>query len=394
MDRNFDQLIPRSGTDCAKWDRYNDGVLPLWVADLDFRSPEPVIQALRERVEHGIFGYPSEPADLRSVIVDRLARLYGWSVAPEALVWMPGVVVGFNLACHAVTKPGDGMLIQTPIYYPMLRVPGNATLTCDEMELTRRPDGSYEIDFDLMERTITPRTRVFMLCNPHNPVGRVYSQGELEGMAEMCLAHDIVICSDEIHCELLLSGARHTPIATLSPEIAQRTITLMAPSKTFNIAGLHCSVAIIENEELRTEFEAAETGLVSSISITGYVAALAAYRDGQPWLDALLQYLEANRDFVADYVNDRLPGITMAKPEGTYLAWLNCREAGIDGSPHDFFLRNARVAVNEGATFGHGGEGYVRLNFGCCRELLEEALFRMEEALVTGQATATPGGDA
>ena len=200
-------------------------------------------------------------------------------------------------------------------------------------------------------------------------------------MAEICARHDLIICSDEIHCELLFRGSRHTPIATLSPEIESRTITLMAPSKTFNIAGLHCSVAIIPDESLRRRFESGRRGLVGGVTIMGYIAALAAYRDGQPWLDALLCYLEGNRDLTMDYVNNLLPGVRMACPEGTYLAWLDCRDAGIPGNPHEFFLREARVALNDGPDFGRPGEGFVRLNFGCCRDMLTEALERMRSAL-------------
>lgn len=378
---DFDRFVDRSASESAKWRRYGEDVLPLWVADMDFLSPEPVIRALRERAEHGIFGYPQEPPELREVIVDRLQRLYGWPVSPEALVFVPGVVTGFNLACQAVTEPGDGMLLQTPVYYPMLRTPIYAQLTCDEMELTLGADGRYTIDFDLFERTITERTRVFLLCNPHNPVGRVFQRQELERMAEICLRHNMVICSDEIHCELLFDGLQHSPVATLAPEIANRTITLMAPSKTFNIAGLKSSVAIIQSPQLRAKFEAARRGLVPSVNIMGYVAALAAYRDGQSWLDELLPYLQANRDYLAQYLGAHLPGISMAKPEGTYLGWLNCREADIPGNPHEFFLREAKVALNDGAAFGRGGEGFVRLNFACCRSLLTQALDRMKEAL-------------
>jgi cystathionine beta-lyase len=223
---------------------------------------------------------------------------------------------------------------------------------------------------------------MFMLCNPHNPVGRVYTRQELGRMAEICLRHDLVICADEIHCDLLYEDVKHTPIATLSPEVSRQTITLMAPSKTYNIAGLHCSVAIIEDEALRERYAEAKRGLVSSVGVMGWVAAVAAYRDGQPWLDELLHYLEGNRDYVADYVAAHLPGITMAKPEGTFLAWLDCRQSAIEENPHEFFLREAKVAMNDGAAFGRGGEGFVRLNFGCCRELLEEALGRVRDALI------------
>ncbi len=353
----------------------------MWVADMDFMSPEPVIRVLRERVDHGVFGYGMEPPELRQVVVDRLAGLYDWQVAPEALIFLPGVVTGFNLACRAVTSPGEGVLVQTPVYPPILSAPANAGLTRDEMELTPQPDGRYVIDFAAFEGAITDRTRLFILCNPHNPVGRVFRRGELERMAEICLRHHMVVCSDEIHCDLLFRGSRHVPIASLDPEIADRTITLMAPSKTYNVAGLHCSVAVVQNVELREKFKAARAGLVPDVNILGYIAALAAYRDSQSWLDELLCYLEANRDWLLQCVDGRLSGIRMGKPEGTYLAWLDCRQADISGTPYEFFLHEARVAVSDGLTFGQGGEGFVRLNFGCPRATLVEALDRMQTAL-------------
>jgi cystathionine beta-lyase len=356
-------------------------VLPLWVADMDFRSPEPVVRALHERVEHGVFGYGGDPPGLREVIVERLQSLYSWRVSPEDLIFLPGVVTGFNLATHAVTSPGDGLLVQTPVYFPMLRVADEVGLTNDEMELTRRADGVYEVDFDLMEQTIGDRTRIFLLCNPHNPVGRVFRRDELERMAEICLRHQIVICSDEIHGDLILSGHRHLPIASLSPEIADQTITLMAPSKSYNIPGLKCSVAIVQNRELREKLQRTYRGLVHGVNILGYTAALAAYRDGQPWLDEVLRYVEANLDFLMQYVEEHLPGISMSRPEGTYLAWLSCHEAELPCNPHEFFLQEARVALNDGAVFGRGGEGFVRLNFACPRSLLAEALDRMKAAL-------------
>ena len=381
MAYNFDQVIDRRATESVKWHHYGEDMLPLWVADMDFVSPEPVVRALRERVEHGVFGYPQEPRELREAVVEWCARRYGWQIQPDWLAFVPGVVVGFNLACHAVTSPGDGVLLQTPVYPPFFGVPKNVQLELDQTELTRGPDGVYAIDFDAMEAAIAGRTRVFLLCNPHNPVGRVFTRAELERMAEMCLRHNLTICSDEIHCDLIFSGQRHIPIASLSPEIAERTITLIAPSKTFNIAGLSCSAAVIPSPALRKQVAAAHKGLMSHVNVMGYVAALAAYRDGREWLDELLPYLEANRDFLHDYVNTQLPGIRMGKPEGTYLAWLDCREAGIPGKPCEFFMREAKVALNDGATFGQGGEGFARLNFGCPRSTLARALDQMKAAL-------------
>jgi cystathionine beta-lyase len=378
---DFDQVLDRRSTDSVKWNYYGDA-LPLWVADMDFRAPEPVIRALRQRVEHGIFGYGTEPPELRPLLVERLHRLYGWEVPPEALVFVSGVVSGFNLASRAVTRPGDGLLVQTPVYFPILRVPRNVNLVMNEMQLTWQPDGQYEIDLDLFETTITGRTRVFILCNPHNPVGRVFRRDELERMAEICLRHDMVICSDEIHCDLVFEGHPHLPIASLDPEIAARTITLMAPSKTYNLAGLHASVAIIPNPELRKSFEAVRADLAPRLDVLGYTAIVTAYRAGGPWLKQVLGYLQANRDFLLHYVGDNLPGISMHSPEGTYLAWLDCREAALPANPHRFFLEKAKVALNDGATFGRGGAGFVRLNFACPRTTLVEALEWMRQALL------------
>ncbi len=377
----FDSVIERRGTDSAKWASYGQDVLAMWVADMDFAAPPAVIEALQSRVAHGVFGYGVEPPTLREVIVARLAARYGWRVAPEDLVFMPGVVVGFNLAGQAVAQPGESMLLQTPVYYPMFRTPGYAGLALDQMTLTPDAEGHYGVDLDLMARTITERTRLFLLCNPHNPVGRAFTRAELTAMADLCLRRDVVICSDEIHCELTYEGHEHTPIAALDPEIAQRTITLMAPSKTFNIAGLHFSFAVIQNPDLRRAYVGAFRGIVPSVSVLAYVAALAAYEEGDPWLAELLPYLQANRDHLCEFVAAELPGVRMACPEATYLAWLDCREAALPEGPHRFFLERAGVALNDGAPFGPGGEGFVRLNYGCSRQRLDEALGRMRAAL-------------
>jgi len=360
---------------------------------MDFRSPEPVIRALRERVEHGVFGYGVEPPDLRQVVRDWLERSFGWQVLPEALVFLPTVATGFNLACHAMAAPGDGVLVQTPVYLPILQAPGNACLTLDQMELTRQADGCYAIDYDAFKAAITPRTRLFILCSPHNPVGRVFRRQELEQMAEICLRHRVIICSDEIHSDLVYQGSRHVPIASLAPEVAAQTITLIAPTKTFNIPGLKCAVAIVEDAELRDRLCAAHAGLVGGVSVVGYTAVLAAYRDGRPWLDEALRYLEGNRDFLLQYVAEHMPAIGVGRPEGTYLAWLDCRQAGLPGSPHEFFLQQARVALNDGQPFGKGGEGFVRLNFACPRSTLAEALDRMCQAMqALGEGTSGQGG--
>jgi len=379
MTYDFDRVIDRRHSDSTKWRVYGPDVLPLWTADMDFRAPEPVITALRARAEHGVFGYCYEPPELREVIVERLARLYGWRVEPEAVVFQTGVLVGFQHVCRVAATAADGVLVQPPVYPPIFDAPRHNGSIHQEAPLVLRPDGRWEIDFDAFEAAATDRTRVLILCNPHNPVGRVFGRADLERLAAICLRRDILICSDEIHCDLVFEGHRHVPIASLDLEVARRSVTLMAPSKTFNVPGLRCSFVIIPDPDLRRRFGG--DGDFSEINIMGLVAALSAYRDGQEWLDQLLAYLQANRDFVADYVRRELPGIEMVAPEATYLAWMDCRRSGITGSPQEFFLERARVALHDGAWFGTRGEGFVRLNFGCPRSTLAEALERMKAAL-------------
>jgi cystathionine beta-lyase len=273
--------------------------------------------------------------------------------------------------------------MQLPVYPPILRAPGNHELTRDEALLGREGGGRYVADLDAFRAAIHARTRAFLLCNPHNPVGRVFTRDELGGMARICLERDLAIIADEIHCDLLYSDQRHVPIASLAPEIERRTITLMAPSKTFNLAGLKVSVAVIPEAALRERFMAARGDLVQAqVNIMGYTAAFAAYRDGDAWLADLLRYLEANRDFLVEYARRHLPGVSITPPEGTYLAWLDCRGAGLAAAdPFTFFLERAKVALNDGALFGRGGQGFVRLNFGSPRALLTEGLERMRRAL-------------
>ncbi|MEN9936559.1 MAG: hypothetical protein RLZZ387_3138 [Chloroflexota bacterium] len=380
---NFDQIIERRGTGSAKWEYFPEDVLPMWVADMDFPSPEPVVRALQERVAHGFFGYESHPARLAEVICERMARLYQWSVTPDQIVFLPSLVTGINVVCRAAGSPGDSILTLTPVYPPFLSAPGNFQLTCDTVELRLvqhdRTIG-YEVDFDAFEAAFHERTRMFLLCNPHNPTGVAYDRATLERFAEVCARHDVIICSDEIHCDLLLGGA-HTPIAALSPEIADRTITLMAPSKTFNLPGLKCGFAIVTNPELRKRVLAAENGIVPHINIMGPLATLAAYTEGGPWLEALLPYLAANRDLYVSYLVEHMPQLRTTVPEATYLGWIDCRGAGITGDPYAFFLKEGKVALSRGADFGRGGEGFVRFNFATPRALLLEGLERMRGAL-------------
>ncbi len=378
---DLDRIIRRRGTDSVKWSRYGSDVLPLWVADMDFVSPNPVTEALKQRVSQGVFGYGIEPPEFRGVVQERMQRLYGWAIQPDDLLFLPGVVVGFNLVSKAIGEPGDGVLIQPPVYPPFFGIGANVNRTIQEAPLVPTAEG-YEIDFDAFERAVTPRTRVFLLCNPHNPVGRVFTRPELERLAEICIRHDLIICSDEIHEDFVYSGHAHVPIATLAPEVAERTVTLVAPSKSFNVAGFHCSAAVVTNPELRQRLTATGAGLLPNhLGILDYVAGLTAYQQGDEWLAQVVAYLQANRDFLVSYVRENLRGVSMATPEGTYLAWLDCRQTGIQEAPSEFFLREAKVALNDGATFGKAGEAFARLNFGCPRPLLAEALDRMRAAL-------------
>ncbi len=389
MAYDFDTCPQRRDTDSIKWNNYPQDILPMWVADMDFRSPPQIVEALITRARHGVFGYPvgivgnsKELDELKGAIQERLATNYNWQVDPGDLVFLPGVARGFNMACHMFSGQGGSVLVETPMYPPILEAPSNAGLTRRDVELQQDSQGEYRTDWDDFARGLDDQARLFILCNPHNPVGRVFTPQELERKAAACLEAGVVICSDEIHCELVYNGEQHVPIASLSPEIADNCITLMAPTKTFNMPGLQFSFAVIQNRELRKRFIKAENGLVGWVNLMGLAAALAAYRHCQAWLDELLAYLEDNRNFLSIYLQEELPEINMVKPQGTYLAWLDCRESGLEEkNPYQHFLENGRVAVNDGATFGKGGEGFVRLNFGCPRSVLEEGLRRMKAAL-------------
>jgi len=383
---DFDLPYERRGTDSEKWKAFGNEVLPLWVADMDFPAPPAVLQALHERVAHGIFGYGGVTAELSEAICHRLWEYYHWAVTPDQLLFLPGLVSGLNISCRAVCPPGAGVLVQTPIYPPFLSAPINQGLHLNIAELfvTRSKQWlHYSIDYNAFEAAIQSHTRLFMLCNPHNPVGRCYTREELINLAEICTRNDLIICADEIHCDLLLENSSHLPIASLSPEIAKRCITLMAPSKTFNIAGLYCGFAIIQNPSLRKQYQLAAQGIMPEVNLLGFTAALAAYKNGETWHKELMVYLNGNRNFFTDYVQEHLPMLRTTIPEGTFLAWLDCSATGIIGNQHEFFLNHAKVALNDGQRFGQGGNDFVRLNFGCSRSTLTQALMQMKFALAT-----------
>jgi len=392
---DFDRLIDRRGSGSIKWHMFPPDVLPLWVADMDFTAPEPILKALRAAVKHGIFGYEMPSRPLLETVAARMQTLYGWQVSPDWILATPGIVSGFNAAARVLCPSGEGILVQPPVYPPFLTVHENVSARRQLAPLKQVNDGarfSYELDWDAFRAAVHSggaRTGMFLLCAPHNPTGQVYSSDELRRMAEICLENDVVLCADEIHSELLLGGARHVPVASLDPQIADRSLTLVAPSKTFNVPGLFCGFAIIPNKDLYEKYKKTLEHMTLQVSSLGLTAALAAFSGGcEDWLSALRAYLTANRDFLVGYVEAHFPGVRITVPDATYLAWLDCngliRDGNIAGSAQKFFLEHARVALNEGAEFGPGGEGFVRLNFGCPRATLVEALERMRHALEKG----------
>ncbi len=378
---DFDIVIDRRDTESAKWNRYDADILPMWVADMDFSAPEPVIQALHERVAHGIFGYGSVPAGLREAICQHLAERQNWFIDAREISFISGVVTGFTHAIYSFTDPGDSILVQTPVYPPILVAPGATGRVCVQNELILCDDGRYKIDFDDFRTKIASGVKLFILCNPHNPVGRVFTREELTQMAEICLAHDVLICSDEIHSDLVFAGNNHIPIASLSSEIAEYTVTYFAPSKTFNLAGLSTSVYVVKNPKMRDRLSQSMKLLIGHPNILGLHAALAAYRDGGSWLDELLVYLQQNRDYLVEVVTKELPGLKIWAPEGTFLGWLDCRGLSLEEFPHSFFQEKAKVGLNDGESFGQPGIGFVRINFGCPRALLQQGLERMKSVL-------------
>ena len=380
---DFDSPVDRGNTASLKWDRYGDkGIIPLWVADMDFKSPAAVIRALEKRVEHGVYGYGTAPKTLRRVICKMLSLRYGWQVAPEHLVWLPGLVCGLNVACRAIAAKHDDIMTMVPIYPPFLTAPINSKQGLIKVPLKFGKE-KWEIDFKLLEQSITEKTRLILFCNPQNPVGRVFDREEINALASICSRKDIFICSDEIHCDLILDAdKKHIPTASLSPEIAARTITLMAPSKTFNIPGLGFSFAVISNRELRINFLQAMEGVVPEVNIFGFTAAEAAYHDGWDWHADLLEYLRGNSQLVEKEIKS-IEGLFMHHVEATYLAWIDA--SSIDPLYPARYFEKAGVVVSEGTEFGL--PGFVRLNFGCQRSLLQKALRRIRQAVINKNAS-------
>ena len=392
MKYDFNQICDRKNTNCFKWDFIqsifgNDDVIPMWVADMDFPVATPIVEALKRRAEHEFYGYTKASTDVIQSVVDRMWDKYAWKIKPEWVVFTPGVVPALNIAVRMLTHPGDEIILQEPVYYPFFPAVtlSGCQIVNNQLKLI---NGRYEMDYEDMEHQfharigmlpVPNRIKAVMLCNPHNPVGRLWSKEELTQLGNIAIKHGVVVISDEIHCELLFKDHQHTPFASISEEFEQNSIVCMSPSKTFNLAGLEVSSIIIPNKKLRHLFINTRTGILPEPNLFGYTALEAAYRFGDEWLDQLLDYLQGNLDFLLKYFANRIPKIKVIKPQGTYLIWLDCRDLGMDDMALRNFMRNkVKVGLDDGFLFGSGGSGFQRMNIACPRPILEEALIRIE----------------
>jgi len=384
---NFDEEVNRGGTNCVKYDRRkevfgSDEIIPMWVADMDFKTPDFITSALRKRLEHEIFGYSFRPSEYNKSIASWLLRKHNWRIEEEWICFCPGIVPALNLCTLAFTRPGDSVIVQPPVYFPFFSAVENHGRRLVYNQLVES-DGRWIMDFDSLIRSITSETRMIMISNPHNPVGRVWKPDELKQLADICRKNNILILSDEIHCDLILPGYFHTPVACLSEEISDITVTCIAPSKTFNLAGLSTSSLVISNPVLRKYFNSKIEHLhIGNGNIFGTIASIAAYSEGYEWLDGLMEYLNQNVDYVIDYCNALIPEIEPVQPEATYMIWLDCRKMGMTGRElQEFFVSNARVGMNEGSTFGPGGEGFMRMNLATTNRNVRKAMEQIEQAV-------------
>jgi cysteine-S-conjugate beta-lyase len=384
---DFDEIIPRQGTDCVKYDLreafFGDAtVLPMWVADMDFRTPDFVVDAVKRRATHEIYGYSIRGAGWHNALISWLDRRHSWAVQKEWIVFSPGVVPALNMAVLAYTQPGDAVIVQPPVYFPFFSAVENhgRKLVYNPLKLE---NGRLCMDFDDLKEKAGQGAKMLFLCNPQNPGGNAWTKEELTKLFDVCRENNIVILSDEIHSDLVLRGKKHTVLASVAPETADFVITAIAPSKTFNLAGMATSALIIPNEELRRRFsETIENLHISLGTLFGNVTSQAAYTHGDQWLGELLDYLRRNVDSAEAYFRKYIPQITMIRPEATYMVWLDCRELGLnDDQLRDFFIKKARLGLNEGRTFGPGGEGFMRMNIACPLATLRDALERLKNAV-------------
>ena len=364
-----------------KWNTYPADVLPAWVAEMDYPLADPIREILANALERGDLGYPIGLSDtgLPEVFSQRMASRFGWQTEAKDVDVITDIVQGIYVAIEVLSDPGDGIIVQTPIYPPFLSAVADTKRKLIENRLVVGPNG-WEIDFDALRASIDSRTRVLLLCNPHNPTGRVFRRDELEQLAQIACEHDLVVVADEVHADLVFDGREHIPIASLSAEIATRTITLASATKAFNIPGLRCAIAHFGSERLRKRYHSIPRHLRGGVGLLGIYATMAAWQQSSDWLDSVRDYLQANRDFVAEFVSTRLPNIIHHPSEATYLAWLDCSAVEVEGSPTAHILKDQRLALNEGRTFGVGFGKFTRLNFATSRRILAEILERVEKA--------------
>ena len=379
IDYNFDTCPDRSGYGSLKWDKYkNRDILPFWVADMDFATAPEILAALQERLNHGVFGYTIPYEEPVQAILGYLKRQHGYKVNARWLDFLPGLVPAINLCCHAFTTTKESVMTVTPVYPPFLTAPDYSNRELIQVPLCPNDENRWTFDFDAMEAAVQPNTKLFILCNPHNPVGRVYNEEELIRVGEFCEKHDLILISDEIHCDLIFNeSARHIVTATLGKSIAARTVTLMSPSKTYNLPGLACAFSIIEDDKLRLQFEKAIRGIITEVNCFGYAACAAAYNHGNPWREALLVYLRGNYELIDQFIKEKMPQIIFRPMEATYLAWFNVSALELE-NPLRFFESHG-IGLSDGVPFG--SPQHLRLNFGCPRDRLLDALEKMASAL-------------
>ena len=395
MKYDFDQLYDRNKTDCLKWDMmesiFGSGeLLPLWVADMDLPVAKPIIDALKKRVEHPFYGYTQPGSSVIKSVVERMKRKFDWDISPEWIVFTPGVVPALHVAVRSLTHPGDEVILQEPAYHPFFPVVINSGCKIINNGL-KLVNGRYEMDLKNLEEKFHPKTRplngpgrikTVIFCNPHNPVGRLWKRDEIIRMGEIVINNGAVVISDEIHCEILFKGHKHTPFASISKKFEQNCIVCMSPSKTFNLAGLEVSSIIIPNKKIRENFVNTRSGIVPNPNLFGYIAMEAAYKYGDEWLEQVLDYLQENLNYLKNYFLKNIPRIKVIDPEGTYLIWLDCHDLDMDNNVLRSFMReNAEVGLEDGFIFGESGSGFMRMNIACPRYILSEALKRIENAV-------------
>ena len=385
---DFDKIIERRGSGAIKCDALEkffgkDDLIPMWVADMDFETPDFITEALMERMKHPIFGYTSEPAEYRPAICDWIAEHHGWEVKSEWLSYIPGIVKGIGMVINVFMKEDEKVIIQPPVYHPFRLVPQKNHREVVFNPLRELPEGGYEMDFENLEAVCDDKCRILILSNPHNPAGIVWPRETLERLASFCHSRGIIVISDEIHCDMALFGNRHIPFASVSPEAAACSITFGAPSKTFNIAGIVSSYSVVPNDSLRHRFhEWMEANEMNAAPLFSPIATIAAFRKGEEWRKQMLEYVEGNINFLTDYCREKMPEIKPLRPQASFLVWLDCRSLGLDHDQLiDLFINKAGLALNDGEMFNPGGQGFMRLNVGTPRKILKSALERLHKAI-------------